>query len=202
MSEWMEKTADPQVTFFLFWESCLFVRSFLWLLFEPFSSVATTCAADILLLSLGDWIRLLLQKKTYPTFRTLVFCDVLLCFSVWMIQISLPQVVSREAVVLVLVGLPARGKSFICGAVVRCGRPGGMPRLFGLKKETFAFDWNALVVWPKIYFANYRQTCSFNAEKENLEVAYLAEETGVHQRFSSILPLTYPTGAVFGVPDI
>ena len=32
------------------------------------------------------------------------------------------QVVSCEAVVLVLVGLPARGKSFICGAVVRHGR--------------------------------------------------------------------------------
>ena len=31
------------------------------------------------------------------------------------------QVVSCEAVVLVLVGLPARGKSFICGAVVRPG---------------------------------------------------------------------------------
>jgi len=30
-----------------------------------------------------------------------------------------PQVVSREAVVLVLVGLPARGKSFISGAVLR-----------------------------------------------------------------------------------
>ncbi|CAJ1454351.1 unnamed protein product [Effrenium voratum] len=39
--------------------------------------------------------------------------------SAWMERTADPQVVSREAVVLVLVGLPARGKSFISGAVLR-----------------------------------------------------------------------------------
>jgi len=39
--------------------------------------------------------------------------------SKWMERTADPQVVSREAVVLVLVGLPARGKSFLSGAVVR-----------------------------------------------------------------------------------
>jgi len=39
--------------------------------------------------------------------------------SEWMVHRADPQVVSREAVVLVLVGLPARGKSFLSGAVVR-----------------------------------------------------------------------------------
>eukprot|EP00435_Cladocopium_sp_Y103_P031612 s3198_g8.t1 len=43
----------------------------------------------------------------------------LAAMSEWMEKTADPQVVSCEAVVLVLVGLPARGKSFICGAVVR-----------------------------------------------------------------------------------
>eukprot|EP00913_Durusdinium_trenchii_P006468 g6079.t1 len=43
----------------------------------------------------------------------------LAAMSEWMEKTADPQVVSREAIILVLVGLPARGKSFICGAVVR-----------------------------------------------------------------------------------